>query len=63
MSLGYGPLQFTAVPSLRVQLCPDGLSRALCRAKMPLDAKLYNAVQERLAFVRWLGDSGGEADA
>jgi predicted nucleic acid-binding protein len=27
------------------------------------DAKLYNAVQAHLAFVRWLGEYGGETDA
>ena len=27
------------------------------------DAKLYNAVQESLAFVRWLGDYGGGASS
>lgn len=27
------------------------------------DAKLYNAVQARLAFIKWLGDYGGEANS
>jgi len=27
------------------------------------DAKLYNAVQAHLTFVRWLGDYGGETDS